>query len=114
MGRWLGPLSAHGAELDAGITDITKSLSGIFHETALHERTTRCGERAPVGLGPHHRTDDVADRIAVKGFLTAQCLIEAAAECPHVRALVDRLATCLLRAHVGRRAHDDAESRSFG
>ena len=48
----------------------------------------------------------VGDAVAIEGLSSRQSLVETTSERPDIRALVDRLPPCLLRAHVGSGAED--------
>ena len=101
------------AELQACVADIAQPLSRILGEAARHERPRRVAQAGELGLRAKHRSENVRDRLAVERLASRERLEEAAAKGPHVGALVHRLTTRLLRAHVGSRPEDDAELGSL-
>ena len=64
------------------------------------------GKRRPVGLIAEHRRQRIGHVLAVKSAAAGEHFVEHAPERPDVAAPIDRLAPCLLRAHVRRRAEN--------
>ena len=69
-------------------------------------------QRDPIRIALEDADERVGHRVALERRAPGQHLVEHASECPDVGAVVDRLATRLLRTHVGRRAEHASVRRA--
>src|SRR5881396_1216680 len=108
----LRPLTRRLVDLDPGVGDIVQAPISVLLEAATQKNPNvrRGGRRqgVPVRLVLEDISNGVGYRLAGESRMTGGRLVDHAAERPDVRALVERLATRLLRAHVGRCAQDDS------
>jgi hypothetical protein len=87
-----------------------ESSLAIFRQTPLQQSADRCRrggrQEREVRLAVENRGEGVGDGVFGERRAACEHLVEHAAERPDVDPPVQRLATCLFRAHVGRRAQN--------
>ena len=93
------------------VADVTQALLRILFETPLQQAARLRGDLRQVRLVPQDAGHRLLRRVGPIDGRARQHLVEHAAECPDVRALVDRLAPHLLGRHVRGRADDHARLR---
>ena len=98
--------------------DVADSLAAILDQALPQQRSNRRGdigrEGLPGRLEADHRAEHVGHVFAVKGASPRQHLVQHAAECPDVAALVGLSSLRLLRRHVRGGAEDDARAGQHG
>ena len=111
-GAVAGAGSSGVAERDPRLADVAQALLRVALQAAVQQapdsRRGRGGQGAPVDVLPHHRGEDVRDRLALEQLAAGQHLEEDGAESPNVGAFVDGLPARLLRRHVGCGAEQEA------
>jgi hypothetical protein len=103
-------------DLQARVGDVVQPALPVPFEAAPQEpanaRRRGRGQRAEIELALQHAREHARHRVALEEPAAGHHLVEHDAERPDVAALVDRAATGLLGAHVGRRAEDHPVHRS--
>ena len=98
------------SQLNSRVADVPEPALGILFETPLQQSPNAWRafgrQRLPVRLALENRGDRVGDGVAGERRAAGEHFVEHAAERPDVRPPVERLATRLFRAHVGRGAQD--------
>ena len=99
-------------QVGAGIADVAQPRRHVLLEApadhAPHRWRDRGGQRLPRRLALQHRGHGVRRRAPRERPRAGEHLVEEAAERPDVGTAIDQLASCLLRAHVGGRAENQA------
>ena len=105
-------------QFNSSIADVPEPLPRVFLETSLEQRAQldgyRIGQHKPVRFKVENRDQSVRDSRSSERRTTAEHFVQHGAEGPDVRALIDRVPTRLLGAHVLRRPENHSRLRPDG
>ena len=107
----------HAFHRETYIANVAQSALHVFLETELQSeaecRWCTRWQRAEIRLRAEHRGERVRKIFAFEGTPADEHLVEHGAEGPNIRALVDVLSFCLLRAHIRGRSQDHTDPSSI-